>query len=284
MDEKQILKQLSDSAAKVKAGRVGVAFKNLPDLAPDSTSPLTNTAEQIASDITNLLPNPASSSQKSKSIQSRKDIKDLLIKTSAATGVTADEVHVEDLLLIANSTQEPLTYRDVFLYMRGVSKANQVSMTTALSKVVGNIESMLSKNQQTMQRNIDSNKLINEKMSVIGTKIDNISPMIISTLSAEHSEIRSMITTRTEQSSTNKKASESGEVSSNVDTPRYPNSRDLIVMCRQMGCPDQIAVNYGEKLEGIVSWEEYRLVLSGTISREAFRSMLSAWKTIKEST
>ncbi|DBA36891.1 TPA_asm: P [Fraxinus gammacytorhabdovirus 2] len=282
MDSEKLIKQMEENVRKVKSGKINPAFKDLPEFAVDPTNPLTPIAGQLAEDLTGILPNPSSSNTRSKSIQSRKEIKEIAIKTSSSTGVIVEEIHIEDLLLIANSTGEALTYRDIYLYMRGVAKANQISMTTTLSKIITNVESMLSKNQQTMQKNIDSNKLVSEKISVVGTKIDNIIPTLSSTISDEHASTRDLIRAHADAGSQTRPSISHQEISSSSNPPKYPNGKDIFNMCIQMGCPENFALNYGNKFEGVISWEEYKTVMSGAVSVETFKSYMPRWKKMRD--
>ncbi|DBA36876.1 TPA_asm: P [Cypripedium gammacytorhabdovirus 1] len=265
------------NALLVNQGVVNPLYRDLPPLYNDPTSPLTS-AESISKEVTNVVPNPniATTSAKTKS-QSKADIQKMLMSISTKTGFLFENIHLEDLNNISSNIGE-VTERDIWMYIRGAMMTNQVSSTTALTKLIGSVEAILLKNQQSMTSSAESNKLLSERMTVLGTKIDTLAPAICATIQTEHEITREKVIP---------KKVEMIQVAPPLELstlpkgklPLFPREEEIIRICLAANCPPDYAENIAKKYVGKVNWDEYQSAISGNLTPMGIKQIVASWKT-----
>nr|DBA36897.1 TPA_asm: P [Heliosperma gammacytorhabdovirus 1] len=285
-DAKQASAVLGDVQSNAQAmlsgkGELPPALHNLQQVLYDPTSPLMTDAETLSSSVLNVVPNPESvRTSKIAKVQSKEAIRSMVVRSSAELGIVADSAHIEDLCHI--SSKSPLTEKDVWLYLKGVSRTNQISATTALNKIVKDIETMMSKNQQVMAQGLDSNKLVSERIAMQGQKLESMVPTIGSLMRAEHLTTREVFKQEMKKFYTIPKAhgesSKTAEGSMIAAQSLTPGAEEIVQMCTFANVPDHKIMSIAEKYSGHVSWDEYNLIVSGSVSKDEARKLILGWK------
>ncbi|DBA36921.1 TPA_asm: P [Silene gammacytorhabdovirus 1] len=258
-------------------------FRGMSPLLQDSTSPITTDSETLAHRVSKVVPNPQEKPPISHlKPQSRDEVKNLVIKCSTKIGIVVEQAHMDDLYNL--SATSPLDDRFVWAYLRGIAITNQISATTTLTRLVKDIESMMSKTQQYIGQGMDSNKLLSERITMQGQKLDNLVPAVGSLLKAEHGVTREFIKQEMRKSYVTPPLI--GESSKTVaeapiaeqTKPPFPSSDDIAKMCATAGIPEASIPNISSKYAGKVSWKEYTAIMSGGMTKKEAKSMIAGWK------
>ncbi|DBA36871.1 TPA_asm: P [Cuscuta gammacytorhabdovirus 2] len=269
--------QARKAAEAVLQGKEYPMFKGLPELAKDSTSPLTAglpTADSLANKIVTQAPPEIPQSLK----MDKKAFKEAVLKAAVEMGVVIDTPHLEDLYASCSMATRALNQFEIKLYLKGVARANQLSMVNSLNAVVKNLENIVVKTQGVMSSSVEAVKLSNEKLVTIGAKLDNIIPSLSSFITADGARTRTEL-----KDLVNKKLSPPslvGESSSKAPPPITEVTEEMILsMCTALGMPDPIAKLTYSRYGKMITWELYNKVMSGEINLAGFKVLMSGWKS-----
>ncbi|DBA36866.1 TPA_asm: P [Cuscuta gammacytorhabdovirus 1] len=268
-------KQAEKAAKMVAQGKLHPLFQGVPDLASDSTSPLAAglvTADSLADQVlTKAQPEIPSAIRMDKAA-----FKDLVLKMAVERGVVVDAPHLEDLYASCAIAGRALHSFEVGLYLRGVARANQLSLINTLSSVVKNLENIVVKTQGVMSSSVESVKLSNEKLITLGAKVDNIIPSLSSVISADGSRTRAEITNLAPKLTPVLSVTESS-----VKTPepcKVITEEMILEMCKSLGMPSNVASMTYSRYGSMITWEVYNKVMSGEINMAGFKVLMSGWK------
>ncbi|DBA36846.1 TPA_asm: P [Argyranthemum gammacytorhabdovirus 1] len=261
-------------------------FAGLPNLSVDPTSPLTSgssVAASIAQSITGKAANmEGSQSEPLKEVRkiSREEIEKEAHSVSIALGIVLDPAYVEDMYELASRDSADFSKRDIYFYLRGAAKAHHVSVTNKLNELMQSVNMVLNKNRNTMQSYTDTSKAMMEKLSVIEFHMGTITPSISSTMAIEHENTRKAIKALTVAPSAKASSSSSKPpvIVPPTTTHPYPDSAELIEMCKKLNIPNNLAEKCATDYQGIITWEEYRGVNEGTIDAKQFKKLVMEWK------
>ncbi|DBA36917.1 TPA_asm: P [Rhopalocnemis gammacytorhabdovirus 1] len=283
--EERLLAQITASAAGALTNPAMARLQGVEELSPDLQSPVAPHASEISRQITGMLTTgtTVASSSTQRPMQTKQVIQEMAIKVAPSTGVLIEEVHIEDLFLISATSSTALTSRDIYMYFRGIARANQLSATTKLEKLVTSMEHVLTRNQQVLQSYADTSKLTTERLSLLSGKIDNIAPAVIGVVQAELKTTRAHITTQ--MAGVGKtlpaiKTSAGASTSSSPQSPTMPGIEEIHRMCTVMDCNDSVANQIANTYVGIATWADYEAVGSGRLDLSGFKAMIGVWKKI----
>ncbi|DBA36881.1 TPA_asm: P [Epipactis gammacytorhabdovirus 1] len=285
-NSESILPAIAENVKMISEGRILSEYDGLSEILAEASNPVTPAAE-LASAITYSGLGQSSASKNNFIKQDAKKLKEMAIKTAGKLGINVDNGYLDHLSSVAQSENIVLSLRDVQMYFRGVARENQISTTTRLTELATNLEKLLLRSNQCIQTNTDASKLTAEKLIVLSTKIDSISPIILASLKEESSQVKSII--MSSKSAKDSAQSSSTLTASPMDidpkgkgiivTPplRVLTPAEIKIMCRTLGMPEKESEVAANKFSGLVSWEEYKSVVSGNVSKEKFKVMLSSW-------
>jgi len=268
-------KQAEKAVKMVEQGKIHPLFQGVPDLAADSTSPLAaglvtadTLAEQVVANVPPEIPPPVP--------MDKAKFKELVLRMAVEKGVVVDTPHLEDLHASCAIAGRALHPFEIGLYLRGVARANQLSLVNTLSSVVKNLENIVIKTQGVMNSSVESVKLSNEKLITLGAKVDNLIPSLSSVITADghrtRSELSGMMSKQPPSSSL-------AESSSKVSGPCHIVTEEMILtMCQSLGMPSNVANLTYSKYGKRITWEIYNRVMSGEINLDGFKILMSGWK------
>ncbi|DBA36861.1 TPA_asm: P [Coptis gammacytorhabdovirus 1] len=276
-EAQRILDSIARNTAQVDAGIINPAFANLPTPISDPTSSISAIAEELALSMHQVAPiHQGTSSVPPTQGQTRAEIKKTAMLAAASVGMILEPALLEDMYVMS-AAHGDLSDRDIWMYLKGALRNGQVSNTAAMAKLIANVEAILERNRQSMASNLDSNKQITERLTLIVQKVDSIVAPICALVQSEFKLFKDTFS-NIRHTGSPFLAPASVLASSSSPAITHPGKEEILKICKTAGCPLNYAEAMAEKYQGIVTWEEYNTVISGTVSVPEIKKMMAVWK------
>ncbi|DBA36912.1 TPA_asm: P [Lupinus gammacytorhabdovirus 1] len=271
-----IASQALKSVTMANEGQIHELFQEVHELAVDPTSPVapdSATADALAANIVA----GGKVTQVSRFQLDKKSIGDQVLREAVDMGVLVDSPHLDDIYAACNAAARPLNTFEIRLYLKGVARANQLSVVNTLVSVVKNLEAVVTKTQGVMNASVEGTKIVSEKLISLGSKMDNMVPSISSSTAYEVGKARSDIKTLTDIVTASSHIPSLKAGSSSLAPTQV--SHDMIVnMCLSMKMPEHKAKTVAEKYGEFINWDIYNKIMAGEINVAGFRVLLTAWQ------
>lgn len=275
-DARLTKKQIDENLKKFTQGLVDPVFKNLPSLAADATRPSGKDVDGLSSTLVNVVPEPGESSSGGiQSEQSREELIELISKVAATIGFTPNPSHYEDLFVISKRLE--LTIENVWTYLRGAMRSLQDSIIDDLKKTVEDMKANNAKTNANMVSFSDTNRQLTEKVNLVSTKIDTITPALTAVVKEEIRSSKALIS--------GLKASMSTPSASVAVPPNrkdaYPGTNEL----KAIFLAGKFKEKYFEKMItryiGKVTWDDYDKVITGKMLPDEIKALVEIWHKTK---
>lgn len=130
-----------------------------------------------------------------------------------------------------------------------------------------------------MNKASEENKLVVDRMTMLGKQIDSIVPQIGSMMKEEIRGLKELIPNQGAVSSFNLGSTPSVGSSSSIIVPStlvVPNDEDLKKMFRKLGSKEEQLDLFVEKYSRKISWANYNNIMTGKMPSKAIRSFVES--------